>query len=241
MSITHRVFSLLACSALLMTVAACAGAEPEAAAPTAAQTPASAEPSETSSPVDGPPEGLEGEPLGEPETIETESGPVEVLHDFRWSSGGPDCIPGVYDITDDDVDKYFDVLMGVNELPIEITWAPGSGGAFTFEENGDFTMAAVLEGAVASEAGTGTISASGESTGNYRADPEINAMSLLGFSDVDITVTIAGVTMTSDDLGISSMGVDLAITYECYDTGLLSVYWPTNVDGVTPIIDMTKR
>ena len=123
---------------------------------------------------------------------------------------------------------------------------PGSGGVMEFAQNTEYRLAAIIVGTVAPDGDapfTTNIELDGEVTGYYEADR----------SQLFITREAAAIrgkaTVGEIEIDLNDMGEfhmvqtqpTTTVTYECYETGVLSLYWPTGIGDTTELIDLVRR
>ena len=218
------------------------------APPTTVPTTTAAEPAsaETTAPTDDVGSAEGGlTPGPDSETIETEGGEVLAYHAFGGDTiDGPDCVPGFYDVEDDDVQLWYEYFSGgisMSEgVDFAVTVDPGSGGLYSFEDDGGFTLELLVVGTMDIEGDAAAISTSGIVNGRWTATDVLT----ITYESADVTAssTFSGITMDLP-LGpeiVAATGT-LELEYECYDTGVLSLQWPTSTPAGAPIIDLVRR
>lgn len=239
---SRRLLGFAAALVLAGVTAACAGG------PGAGADPApSDEVAESADSVEGETESMADEPAPGPdsETLTTSDGESQLaLHTFGIGDNvdGPSCVPGVYDVHDHDLQSWYTRFAGGTGGDVLVGVHPGSGGVMRFGDNGSFTMELVVNADMVVEGQSATTSASGSIGGTWGADDVLS----LRYQEASVSgsITLLGQTLSLPDVGpeiLAASPDELVIQYECYNTGVLSLAWPTNTAAGSQIIDLIER
>ena len=167
------------------------------------------------------------------------------------SSGGganfsPECVAGVYDVYDYDIEKWFDVMYGAAGFQdVNLTILPGSSSYLEMSRDGTFEQKTLMEGTSNSESVelSGTFWAQGIVTGTWSiVDNQIEFVRETAALDGEMT--LADFTVTLDDVGADDIVLENPVTlarFECFNTGVLSLWWPTGFDGAEVLFDLLER